>query len=92
MPERSWKLGPYLDYWLGHVIKPTRRPATYALYEMIVRIHMAPALGKYHLKRLSVPIVQAFLNGKLRAGLSVRMFTSCARCSAPRCPVPCARN
>jgi len=92
VPERSWKLGPYLDYWLGHVIKPTRRPATYALYEMIVRIHLAPALGKYHLKRLSVPIVQAFLNGKLRAGLSVRMFTSCARCSAPRCPVPCERN
>ena len=39
---------------------------------MIVRIHLAPALGKYHLKRLSVPIVQAFLNGKLRAGLSTR--------------------
>jgi integrase len=72
VPERSWKLGPYLDYWLEHVIKPTRRPATYALYEMIVRIHLAPALGKYHLKRLSVPIVQAFLNGKLGAGLSVR--------------------
>jgi integrase len=72
VPERSWKLGPYLDYWLEHVIKPTRRPATYALYEMIVRIHLAPALGKHHLKRLSVPIVQAFLNGKLRAGLSVR--------------------
>jgi integrase len=72
VPERSWKLGPYLDYWLEHVIKPTRRPATYALYEMIVRIHLAPDLGKYHLKRLSVPIVQAFLNGKLRAGLSVR--------------------
>jgi integrase len=72
VPERSWKLGPYLDYWLEHVIKPTRRPATYALYEMIVRIHLAPALGKYYLKRLSVPIVQAFFNGKLQAGLSVR--------------------
>ena len=72
VPERSWKLGPYLDYWLEHVIKPTRRPATYALYEMIVRIHLAPALGKYYLKRLSVPTVQAFLNGKLRAGLSIR--------------------
>jgi integrase len=72
VPERSWKLGPYLDYWLEHVIKPTRRPATYALYEMIVRIHLAPALGKYQLKRLSVPILQAFFNGKLRAGLSVR--------------------
>jgi hypothetical protein len=24
----SWKLGPYLDYWLDNVVKPTRRPAT----------------------------------------------------------------
>jgi integrase len=72
VPAQTWKLGPYLDYWLEHVIKPTRRPATYALYEMIVRIHLAPALGKYELRRLSVPIVQAFLNSKLRAGQSVR--------------------
>jgi integrase len=72
IPARSWRLGNYLDYWLEHVIKPTRRPATYALYEMIVRVHLAPALGKYELKRLSVPTVQAFLNGKLRDGQSVR--------------------
>jgi Phage integrase, N-terminal SAM-like domain len=64
VPAQSWKLGPYLDYWLEHVIKPTRRPATYALYEMIVRLHLAPALGKYPLKQLSVPTVQAFLNGQ----------------------------
>jgi integrase len=72
VPARSWKLGPYLGYWLEHVIKPTRRPATYALYEMIVRIHLVPALGKYELKRLSVPTVQAFLNSKLQEGQSVR--------------------
>lgn len=72
VPAQSWKLGPYLDYWLEHVIKPNRRPATYALYEMTVRLHLAPALGKYPLKRLSVPIVQTFLNGQLRDGQSVR--------------------
>lgn len=69
---QSWKLGPYLGYWLEHVVKPTRRPATYELYEMTVRLHLAPALGKYPFKRLSVPIVQSLLNGKLRAGASVR--------------------
>jgi integrase len=69
---QSWQLGPYLDYWLEHVIKPTRRPATYALYEMTVRLHLAPALGKYPLKRLSVPLVQTFLNSQLRDGRSVR--------------------
>jgi integrase len=72
VPAQSWKLGPYLDYWLEHVVKPTRRPATYALYEINIRVHLRPELGKYHLKRLSVPVVQAFLNGKLQAGQSVR--------------------
>lgn len=72
VPDRSWKLGPYLDYWLVNVVKPTRRPATYALYETNIRLHLAPGLGKYQLKRLSVPLVQAFLNGKIRQGQSVR--------------------
>jgi integrase len=69
---RSWKLGEYLDYWLENVVKPTKRPATYALYGINVRVHLKPGLGKHQLKRLSVPIVQAFLNAKLRDGQSVR--------------------
>ncbi|HEY2508909.1 MAG TPA: hypothetical protein VGI58_20520 [Streptosporangiaceae bacterium] len=73
VPAQSWKLGPYLDYWLEQVIKPNRRPATYALYEMVARRHLIPGLGKYPLRRLSVPIVQTFLNGQLRAGRSVRL-------------------
>ena len=72
VPATSWKLGPYLQYWLENVVKPTRRPATYALYETNIRLHIAPGLGKYQLKRLSVPIVQAFLDGKIRSGQSVR--------------------
>jgi hypothetical protein len=54
------------------VVKPTRRPATYALYEINVRLHLTPGLGRYQLKRLSVPAVQAFLNAKIQAGQSVR--------------------
>jgi len=73
VPAQSWKLGPYLDYWLEQVIKPTRRPATYALYEMVVRLHLKPGLGKHTLKRLSVQAVQAFVNSQLRAGRSVRL-------------------
>jgi integrase len=72
VPAQSWALGPYLDYWLANVVRPARRPATFALYEMTVRLHIRPALGKYPLKRLSVSIVQSFLNGQLRAGRSVR--------------------
>jgi integrase len=69
---RSWKLGEYLDYWLENVVKPTKRPATYALDEINIRVHLRPGLGQHQLRRLSVPTVQAFLNGKLRDGQSVR--------------------
>ncbi|MGD0604076.1 MAG: site-specific integrase [Streptosporangiaceae bacterium] len=72
VPAQSWKLGAYLDYWLEHVVKPTRRPATVALYEINIRVHLKPGLGKHQLRRLSVPTVQAFLNGKIKSGQSVR--------------------
>lgn len=76
VPAISWKLGPYLDYWLEHVVKPTRRPATVSLYESCIRLHLKPGLGKHELRRLSVPVVQRFLNAKLREiepGESIRL-------------------
>src|SRR5215470_3241434 len=45
VPDKVWKLGPYLDYWLENFVKRNRRPATYNLYEMIVRIYLKPGLG-----------------------------------------------
>ena len=54
------------------MVKPNRRPATYALYEMKIRLYLKPGLGQYQLKRLSVRTVQTFLNGKLRSGQSIR--------------------
>lgn len=38
VPAQSWKLGPCLDYWLEHVVKPTRRTATVSLYETCIRL------------------------------------------------------
>jgi integrase len=72
VPDRSWKLGDWLDYWLEHVVVPNRRPATYRLYEMTVRLYLKPALGTSPLTRLSAARVQAFLNGQLAAGRSIR--------------------
>ena len=72
LPDRAWKLADWLDYWLEHVVLPNRRRATYALYEMVVRTNLKPALGKYPLTRLSAARVQAFLNGELAAGQSIR--------------------
>jgi integrase len=72
VPDRSWNLGDWLDYWLEHVVAPNRRPATYALYEMTVRLYLKPALGTVPLTRLSAARVQTFLNGHLAAGQSIR--------------------
>lgn len=69
---QSWKLGAYLDYWLENVVMPTRRPATVALYEINIRVHLKPGLGKHQLRRLSVATVQTFLNDKIKSGQSVR--------------------
>jgi Phage integrase, N-terminal SAM-like domain/Phage integrase family len=72
VPDESWKVGPYLEYWLEHIVKRNRRPATYALYETNIRIYLIPGLGTKSLTRLSVPAVQMFLNQRLEAGDSVR--------------------
>lgn len=72
VPEQGWRLDAYLDYWLEEVVRGVRRPATYALYEMVVRRYLKPGLGKQQLARLTVPIVQMFLNARLAAGDSVR--------------------
>jgi integrase len=72
VPDRAWKLADWLDYWLENVVTPNRRPATYRLYEMTVRLHLKPGLGSIPLNRLSASRVQAFFNGQLSAGRSVR--------------------
>lgn len=72
IPDKSWKLGEYLDYWLGSIIRPNRRPATYEQYEWIVRLHLKPVLGGQFLNRLSVQLIQRFVNNLLSEGHSVR--------------------
>jgi integrase len=72
VPDRTWKLADWLDYWLEHVVTPNRRPATYRLYEMTVRLYLKPGLGTSPLTRLSASRVQAYFTGQLAAGRSVR--------------------
>jgi integrase len=71
VPDRPWKLGEYLDYWLTHVAKQSVRSTTYAKYEQTVRLYLKPNLGSQRLDRLRVAKLQTFFNGRLRAGDSV---------------------
>ncbi len=67
---RGQTLGQFLDTWLNEVAKPSVREWTYRGYEVHVRLHIKPSLGKVRLDRLEPGHVQALLNRKLKEGLS----------------------
>ena len=69
--DKAWRLGNYLDYWLEQVVRPNLRPTTYDLYESDVRLYLKPGLGRLFLTRLSIPVLQAFLNRLQDDGHSV---------------------
>ncbi|WP_417159173.1 tyrosine-type recombinase/integrase [Streptomyces gilvifuscus] len=69
---KTWRLGEYLDYWLAEVVKPSLRQSTYERYESGVRLYLKPGPGTLTFARLSVPVVQSFLNQQLSDGKSVR--------------------
>ncbi|MBN9101469.1 MAG: site-specific integrase [Pseudonocardia sp.] len=51
----------YLTYWLEHVVKPELRATTYNGYEIMVRRHLIPALGRKYLTDLSPADVRRML-------------------------------
>ena len=74
LPVASEKMttGEFLDRWLKDAAKPTLRPKTYGSYEQSVRLHLAPALGKIPLVKLTPLDVQTYITRKLASGLSPR--------------------
>ena len=68
VPDKTWKLAAYLDYWIADIVPVDRRPATLELYEATVRLNLKPALGGYSLQQLTVPIVQQFINQQIEEG------------------------
>jgi integrase len=62
MPTTTPALSDYLARWLAEVIKLHDRPATYALYEMMIRLYIGPGLGSKRLDRLTVRDVQTWVN------------------------------
>ena len=66
---RGRTVGDFLDQWLAEVAKPRVRAWTYAGYEVHIRRHLKPSLGRIALERLTPQHVQALLNQKLREGL-----------------------
>ncbi len=72
VPQQTWTIGSYLTTWLEDVVRLTRRPKTYVLYESTIRLHLVPRLGTRSLARLNVAQLQTYLNSQLVAGQSIR--------------------
>jgi integrase len=67
---RGTSLGDYLDQWLADVVRPNVRPWTYKGYEVHIRLHIKPALGRIGLDKLQPLHVQQLINERSRTGLS----------------------
>lgn len=61
----------YLEKWLN-MVKPSIRPSTWQVYEILLRVHVVPALGNLPLQALRPLHVQELLQKKLAEGLSPR--------------------
>lgn len=70
IPDRTWKLGDFLDYWLENGVRAKRKPATYDRHESVVRLHIKPVLGSQTLHTLTVPILDAYFNRLRQDGCS----------------------
>jgi len=58
-------LGEFLDRWLRDYVKIHNRPKTYESYEMLIRVHIKPALGDIKLGKLKSLDIQRFYAQKL---------------------------
>jgi integrase len=62
----------YLQHWLETVVKPNRAPKTYQGYELAVRRHIAPRIGKKKLRTLTVRDVRLMCQDLTQGGLQRR--------------------
>ena len=71
--ESKLTVDDFLDRWLEDSVKLTTRPATYASYKQITKIHIKPAIGKTKLAKLTPLNVQGMYAAMERKGKSARM-------------------
>ena len=64
--------GQFLQRWLEDSVKPSVRPATYAMYWHLTTRHLIPNLDRVPLEKLSPEHVQALLRTKTDEGLAPR--------------------
>ncbi|MBT9157021.1 MAG: Transposase [Firmicutes bacterium] len=66
-PART-TLGEWLDRWLPGYKAGTLKQGTYEGYELLIRVHINPALGSIPMAKLQANTLQTFYNEKLANG------------------------
>jgi integrase len=68
--DENMIVGEYLDSWLSGSVRGSVRQSTYDGYEIAVRVHIKPALGRLKLKKLTPAHVANFYQDGLAAGFA----------------------
>ena len=66
--DQNLTFGQWLDEWLQTYAKPGIRISTYNSYELAIRGHIKPALGKFKLQNLKPHQLKKFLNERQENG------------------------
>lgn len=72
-PGKAWTVEKWLWHWVEDIAKPTVSENTYDGYEVAVRVHLVPGVGKHRLDRLQPEHLESLYrrmqaNGERKAG------------------------
>jgi integrase len=65
-------VGAWLDHWLTNVVTPHGEPTTTEVYEVSVRLHIKPYVGKVQLGKLTPELVEKWLKKMEEEGKGAR--------------------
>ncbi|PPJ23150.1 hypothetical protein C5E45_29380 [Nocardia nova] len=71
IPEQSWSVRAYLDYFIQEVAPKTLRPATISGYSNVIEHHLKPMLGSRPLTRLTVTGLQQVFDNEIAGGMTI---------------------
>ncbi|MEU5078117.1 MULTISPECIES: tyrosine-type recombinase/integrase [Streptomyces] len=72
-PGKPWTVEKWLQHWVENIAKPVVSENTYDGYEVAVRVHLVPGIGKHRLDRLEPEHLESLYrrmqaNGQRKAG------------------------
>lgn len=68
--DHKMSVADYMTYWLDNHVKINLKYRTYERYKSDINKHVRPALGHYHLQKLSHTTLQIFFTQKIEKGFS----------------------